>query len=69
MSQTTQIQWCDSTVNPTMGCSGCELFPTPAKITRAINAAVSAQLHSSADEKQPQEIINENQPLIESDNV
>ena len=26
MSQTTKIQWCDSTVNPVMGCSGCELW-------------------------------------------
>ena len=26
MSQNTDIQWCDSTVNPTMGCDGCELW-------------------------------------------
>jgi protein gp37 len=26
MSDTTKIQWCDSTVNPTMGCDGCELW-------------------------------------------
>lgn len=26
MSQTTNIQWCDSTVNPVMGCAGCELW-------------------------------------------
>jgi protein gp37 len=26
MAQTTAIQWCDSTENPTMGCSGCELW-------------------------------------------
>jgi protein gp37 len=26
MSITTKIQWCDSTVNPTMGCEGCELW-------------------------------------------
>ena len=42
MSQKTKIQWCDSTVNPTMGCSGCELFPTPARVIEEINAAVSA---------------------------
>jgi protein gp37 len=24
----TKIQWCDSTVNPTMGCDGCELWNT-----------------------------------------
>ncbi len=26
MSLKTGIQWCDSTVNPTMGCDGCELW-------------------------------------------
>lgn len=26
MSAKTKIQWCDSTVNPTMGCDGCELW-------------------------------------------
>jgi len=26
MAQSTAIQWCDSTENPTMGCSGCELW-------------------------------------------
>jgi hypothetical protein len=32
MSIKTSIQWCDSTMNFVMGCSGCELFPTVAKI-------------------------------------
>jgi len=26
MAEDTDIQWCDSTVNPTMGCDGCELW-------------------------------------------
>lgn len=26
MSKNTSIEWCDSTVNPTMGCDGCELW-------------------------------------------
>jgi protein gp37 len=26
MSSRTKIQWCDSTVNPTMGCDGCEIW-------------------------------------------
>lgn len=26
MAQSTAIQWCDSTENPTMGCTGCELW-------------------------------------------
>jgi protein gp37 len=31
MSKTTKIQWCDSTVNPTMGCDGCELWSNDRK--------------------------------------
>lgn len=26
MGQNTNIEWCDSTINPTSGCDGCELF-------------------------------------------
>jgi len=26
MGKDTNIQWCDSTINPTMGCDGCELW-------------------------------------------
>ena len=37
MSHTTPIQWCDSTVNPIMGCAGCELFLGPGAILRAID--------------------------------
>lgn len=29
MSDKTDILWADSTVNPVMGCGGCELFPFP----------------------------------------
>lgn len=36
--QNTKIQWCDSTVNPIMGCWGCELFPkSPVSILTAID--------------------------------
>lgn len=31
MSKTTKLQWCDSTVNPTMGCDGCELWDAKRK--------------------------------------
>ncbi len=31
MSAKTKIQWCDSTVNPTMGCDGCELWTSTVK--------------------------------------
>lgn len=40
MSKVTDIQWCDSTINPIMGCGGCELFPSPATITKQIDEAV-----------------------------
>lgn len=39
MSITTNIQWCDSTINPIMGCHGCELLPTPEKLLAAIDRA------------------------------
>lgn len=31
MSERTDIQWCDSTINPTMGCDGCELWTATEK--------------------------------------
>jgi len=40
MSKITDIQWCDSTVNPIMGCVGCELFPKPGDVIRAIDEAL-----------------------------
>jgi protein gp37 len=42
MPVTTKIQWCDSTVNPIMGCGGCELFPSPGEVLAAIADAVNA---------------------------
>jgi protein gp37 len=41
MSDITDIQWADTTVNPFMGCAGCELFPPPGKVLEAIDAAVA----------------------------
>lgn len=40
MSEKTKIQWCDSTINPIMGCGGCELFPAPDEVMKAIDQAV-----------------------------
>ena len=37
----TNVQWADSTVNPVMGCDGCELWPTPATLRREIVRALS----------------------------
>lgn len=41
MSKITDIQWCDSTINPIMGCSGCELFPPPSQVLASIDQAVA----------------------------
>jgi protein gp37 len=41
MADITKIQWCDSTVNPIMGCGGCELFPSPGKVLDAIASAMN----------------------------
>ncbi len=41
MSDVTSIQWADTTVNPIMGCGGCELFPAPGQILDSIDRAVS----------------------------
>jgi len=43
MGKGTKIQWCDDTVNPVMGCGGCELFPKPGVILRAIDDALLEQ--------------------------
>jgi protein gp37 len=40
MSDKTNIQWCHSTVNPIMGCHGCELYPAPEKILAAVEEAL-----------------------------
>lgn len=37
----TKIQWAHSTVNPIMGCGGCELFITPGKILRMLDEALA----------------------------
>lgn len=44
MSSNTNIQWCDSTINPVMGCGGCELFPAPGPILEALDELLIAQL-------------------------
>ena len=41
MSGITSIQWADTTVNPIMGCGGCELFPAPSKVLESIDQAVA----------------------------
>jgi protein gp37 len=35
MSKNTDIEWCDSTINPSMGCEGCELWTKKTRICYA----------------------------------
>lgn len=55
MSDKTSIQWADSTINPIMGCGGCELFPKPAtvlaNIAKAINDAGASPEVTKSDIK------------------
>lgn len=58
MPKITDIQWADTTVNPIMGCGGCELFPSPGKVLEAIDqsvAEVGSRINSRAIYK---ELIN-----------
>ncbi len=44
----TDISWCDSTVNPTMGCDGCELHNrNDPKASTCYAASLAAQYHGS----------------------
>jgi protein gp37 len=43
MSEITSIQWADTTVNPIMGCGGCELYPSPRKVLAAIAEAMNSK--------------------------
>jgi protein gp37 len=42
MSKITSIQWADTTVNPIMGCGGCELFPPPGEVLASIDQAAKS---------------------------
>jgi protein gp37 len=59
MSDITDIQWADTTVNPIMGCGGCELFPSPGKVLEAIDAAVAATGTRIESRKIYKELIHE----------
>ncbi|HPA20603.1 MAG TPA: DUF5131 family protein [Verrucomicrobiae bacterium] len=43
MSDRTKIQWCDSTINPVMGCQGCPLWPTSAALISALAGELKNQ--------------------------
>ena len=52
MSDKTKIQWCHSTVNPVMGCDGCELWPKLPQIAAVMVALLrnSSTSHRTKDE-------------------
>jgi protein gp37 len=66
MSELTKIQWADSTINPTMGCGGCELFPTPRTVTRNIDAAVAAVGATINSHTLLTDLIHENYAILNS---
>ncbi len=41
MAAITKIQWADTTVNPIMGCGGCELYPPTGKVLQAVADAMN----------------------------
>ena len=47
MANKTPIQWCDSTVNPAMGCDGCELWPTNLMLKNRMVKELAALLPSA----------------------
>lgn len=57
MSSQTNIQWCDSTVNPIMGCGGCELYPGPGSILEALDQLLIVQLPGDWSKGRTREVI------------
>jgi protein gp37 len=45
----TKIQWCHSTVNPVMGCDGCELWPGKAQVIAGIQNELEVATSLSGD--------------------
>ncbi len=49
MALRTSIQWCDSTVNPGMGCDGCDLWSANAKSIRTCYAGMLHQRFAASN--------------------
>lgn len=50
VSINTKIQWCDSTVNPVMGCDGCPLYPsTTAEVASRVSKRLKDELGLEAE--------------------
>jgi protein gp37 len=58
MADVTHIQWADSTVNPIVGCGGCELYPPAAQVFSSIDQAVAATGYRISSRKIYEEAIN-----------
>jgi protein gp37 len=69
MGDKTSIQWCDSTVNPIMGCNGCELYPKASEVLRAIDMNVAAAGTHIDSEAMLQALVEEAFCRIESGGV
>jgi protein gp37 len=53
MSQKTKIEWCDSTVNPVMGCDGCELWSHAEAGVKACYAGELTQRYGATNKGYP----------------
>lgn len=51
MAVKTSIQWTDSTVNPVMGCEGCELWPSPRQVCTSVDEAIFNATGATANYK------------------
>lgn len=47
----TPIQWTHSTINPVMGCDGCELWPSKANLLRTLDETIQTSAHPPTRER------------------
>ena len=47
----TPIQWTHSTINPMMGCDGCELWPSKSNLLRTLKATIEASAYPPPEPK------------------
>ena len=47
----TPIQWTHSTINPVMGCDGCELWPSKSNLLRTLKATIEASAYPPPEPK------------------
>jgi len=57
MSIKTKIQWCDSTVNPVMGCDGCELWPTFSQLRKAVLRHLEEETNEPVDDRRRETVL------------